>query len=408
MPDSRQPTFTRRLLDQFASGDLANAYDYLDDPEANYPGRAGQSDGHPGGAGRGLAVRALAGRSVRRPITSGANVTYAQARQYQPQRRDERRGRSPAKSFSDAGSALAVGQLPRRLARLHAVGCRGCGYPSWDFRAVFAASTTTRPSHYPRAYPLEPDSGDQTPTRAPARSARARDAICVIHQAASGDRSSCSLTGSDWHRVRRPRRPSRGSPSCGSGEPMIFLVAVRRALRGVRHRLPRERGCPLSDPRGHRGDAHPDQGAPADRRSSSTSPRPSRRARRAAAGAADPRLRRGARPRGQGDLYDLRRRRARHAAARAAGGAQKLHLPVHLEVSDRRPDSVQGVLRFRRPRAGGRRVRGPRATTSTSGRSAPSRRSAGSTTRCSPPRSPATPSSSPPRSFTRSPTTRCT
>ena len=51
---------------------------------------------------------------------------------------------------------------------------------------------------------------------------------------------------------------------------------------------------------------------------------------------------------GEGDLHHLLGRRAGHAAAGAPGGAQGLHLPLHLEVPDRRTDPVQGVLRSRR------------------------------------------------------------
>ena len=83
-------------------------------------------------------------------------------------------------------------------------------------------------------------------------------------------------------------------------------------------------------------------------------PRTDPASRRARPRAREPGLRRPAGPRGQGDLHHLRRRGPGHAAPGAAGGAEGLHLPAHLEVSDRRPDPVQGILRLRGRPARGR------------------------------------------------------
>ena len=391
-----------QLRDQFIGGDIANAYGYLDDPEDDFLVRARplagdprRSAGPPGCSSAGWPITSRPPSRWRTELTRGlvltnligaANVEAVTGR-----------------GLPHARLPMAAGELPDESARLHAVerpaalhqlrpaGDLRCQLPRRVRQALSADARQHQDGSYDRTGVLR---GGIGAPRAHHSARRIRRGRVHPHRRRRIDRAARAL----------PRPESR---SCGCGEAHDLPGRRRRAVCRVRHRLPGQRRRPLPDARRHRGDPDP-PGPPADR---GARRRPAHRAgppRCARPRGREPRLRRRPGPRGQGDLHHLRRRRPRHAAPGAAGGAARLHLPAHLEVSHRRPDPLQGLLRPQGRPARGRPAGRRAATTSTCAPRRRSRRWAGSTTRCSRPRSPATRWSWRPPCSTRSRTTRCT
>ena len=178
--------------------------------------------------------------------------------------------------FRLAGLPVAARQLPRRTCRasrrssrsaaVHHAGTSApstCQLPerrlrqalSADPRQHAATAATTDTGRAPRRV------GAPRPHH-PARRARPR---C----------RSCSPTAPE-HDGGPEHGRAVGSRSCGAVKPHVLPRRGRGAVCGVRHRLPRQRRRPLSDPGRHRGDPHP-PGPAADRRARGRPARPIRR-----------------------------------------------------------------------------------------------------------------------------------
>ena len=139
---------------------------------------------------------------------------------------------------------------------------------------------------------------------------------------------------------------------------MVFLIVVATIFAGYGTAYLASDDVRFVTPRGARGDQHPAEPR-THRRAGGRPDHGPGRTPRPAAGPAEPGLRRLAGSGGEGDLHELLGCRSGYAPAGAPGGAEGLHLPLHLEVPHRWTDPVQGVLRFRRGAEGGRPARSP-------------------------------------------------
>ena len=125
---------------------------------------------------------------------------------------------------------------------------------------------------FAKPYPLTPDSTGPARTTGPASCAPARVGTCASSSPPGPPRSSSSSpTARGRSRSRPVSRP--GSRSRGCGEARDLPGGRRRALRRVRHGLPRQRRRPLPHARRDRGDPDP-PGAAADRRAGAPTARP--------------------------------------------------------------------------------------------------------------------------------------
>ena len=352
---------------------LDNAYDYLNDPEVELPDRPGR-------------VRRCRSRSTARhwlfvrwlvrplrgdPAASRTDFTRKLACRPTAPAPSNVEPMPPASDFPTLVIQWQLANYLDDLPGFTPAEPTRLQYTSWNFRAIYASlhaadarpvsSCRIRSSR--RSPPPAPTSETGSAARA-ARASRPRGSDA----ARPGDRLGLQLTGRGRHDGAAGERRRRASAlRADSVKRMVFLVVVAALVRGVRHRLPRQRRRALSDPGGHRGDPHPAVPA-ADRRARRRPrhrPAASRRAAASWSRAATTPPGSGWRPRrptpptptwaGTRCCWSCRPRRG-------------LHLPAHLEVPDRRPDPVQGLLR---PRGGPARGRPPGragATTSTSGR----------------------------------------
>ena len=278
-----------------------------------------------------------------------------------------------------------------------------------ELRTSARSTSRLRQGVFDKPYPLTPDTAG-TSTYGHSGTLRGGSGHHV-------DIVQAPLPGRGDHVAHGSRAGTRCSPGVGEasrsrspgyGEAHDLFGRRRGALRRVRHRLPRERRRPLPHPGRHRGDPHP-PGPPADRATSCAARAPILRSRASLAwcsraGTTPPRLGLQAK-----ETYTTYADVGRDTLLLVLQASPKDCLcRPHLEVSDRRADPIQGILRPARPPSARPPASPPGATTSTSGPQAPSPRSAGSTIRCSTPRSPAIRSSWPPRSSTRSRTIRST
>ena len=150
IPNSECPGATS-CFSQFASGNLGNAYDYLESPEATHlvaPGRAGGPLSERGAGW--LFVRWLVDHYGTDSLI-GQNITRGLVN-------TTRLGGANIAAVAGAPFATLVGewQLANYLDNLPGVPAQGrLYYKTWNFRGTFAANS---PAVFPKPFPLTPDS----------------------------------------------------------------------------------------------------------------------------------------------------------------------------------------------------------------------------------------------------------
>ncbi len=157
MPDAECPGSVS-CFSQFASGNLGNAYDYLDDPEATHlvtPARAGGP----------LAERGAGWLFVRWALDHFAADTLLGTTMTRSLVQTTRHGAAniAAVTGTDFPRLVAEWALANYLENLPGFPQDGrLRYRSWNFRATFAANS---PAVFPKPYPLTPDSTASNYTR---------------------------------------------------------------------------------------------------------------------------------------------------------------------------------------------------------------------------------------------------
>lgn len=150
IPDAECPGSVS-CFSQFASGNIGNAYDYLDNPEATHlvtPARAGGP----------LAERGAGWLFVRWALDHFATDTLLGTNMTRSLVQTARHGADnvTAVTGTDFPRLVAEWQLANYLENLSGFPQDGrLRYRSWNFRATFAANF---PAVFPKRYPLTPDS----------------------------------------------------------------------------------------------------------------------------------------------------------------------------------------------------------------------------------------------------------
>ena len=209
----------QQLRDPVLLGDISNAYGYLERsggelPDRRRPARGGTLTER----GAALAVRALAGRSLRRPPSRLATELTRELVQTNRTGAANVEAVDRRADFPTLVAAVAAGQLPRRPSGLHPARATGCSYTSSIFRQLYRANFHRTPV-FRKPYPLDARRHHGRHLRPDRRAARGLGPARADHPAAGSAerRASCSPTA-----TASDRRSA--SAACA---PRIALVRIR-------------------------------------------------------------------------------------------------------------------------------------------------------------------------------------